>query len=423
PGRVRNCMDVAREGISEKKKRRRVALVVAGVTVVSLATFGLSRVRPAAPPVDASTLWTDTVQRGPMLRQVRGTGTLVPEETRWIPAVTEGRVERILLQAGTPVEADSVILELSDPAQIQNALDAQLQLRAAEAEMESLKATLQSQHLDQMAATARLKAEYEQAKLRADSDEELGRQGLMPEISRKLSRSAADELNGRYELDRQRLAIGQRSIQSQVAAQQARIEGLRTMSQLQRSRVDALQVRAGIRGVLQQVSVEVGQRVTPGASLARIVQPEKLKAELRIAETQARDIQIGERAEIDTRNGVVPGIVSRIDPSVREGTVSVDVRMQGELPRGARPDLTVDGTVELERLASIIYVKRPVHARESSAGTIFKLTADGEAVRVPVKYGRSSVSTIEVVEGLAPGDKVILSDMSAWDEFDRLKLH
>lgn len=422
PGDRKPEMDIVREGFAEKKKRRRILMTALGVVLVALVTFGISQLEPAAPAVERSTVWLDEVKRGPMLRQVRGTGSLVPEEIRWISAATEGRVEQIAVQPGSEVTADTVLMTLSDPQEMQSLLNSEWQLRAAEAELASLRSQLESQRLEQEAAAARLEAEYQQAKLRAETDRELAKQGLLSSINLKMSESNAAELEKRWTLEQQRLRTNASSVESRIAAQRAAVEQARAFHALRRQSVDSLQVRAGIDGVLQQVSVQAGQRVAPGTALARVVQPSRLKAELRIAETQAKDIQIGQNASIDTRNGVVQGTVSRIDPSVREGTVTVDVRIDGQLPRGARPDLTVDGTIELERLESVVYVGRPVHAQELSGGTIFRVSDSGEALRVPVEYGRSSVSTIEIVKGLNPGDKVILSDMSAWDEFDRVRL-
>ncbi|HVR41807.1 MAG TPA: HlyD family efflux transporter periplasmic adaptor subunit [Thermoanaerobaculia bacterium] len=415
-------MDIVREGVVEKKRRQRILMWGGGVVLVALVTLGISQLKPAAPTVERATIWPDEVKRGPMLRQVRGTGSLVPEEIRWISAATDGRIESILVHPGAAVTAETLLMELTDPQEQQSLLDAEWQLRAAEAELASLRSQLESQRLEQESAAARLEAEYQQAKMRAETDRELARQGLLSNINLRMSESNAAELEKRWELEQQRLVTTARLVESRMASQRATVEQRRAQYAAQRQAVDSLAVRAGIEGVLQQVNVEIGQRVAPGTILARVVEPSKLKAELRIAETQAKDIQLGQKALIDTRNGVVEGSVSRIDPGVREGTVTVDVRIEGELPRGARPDLTVDGTIELERLASVVYVGRAVHAQERSTGTIFRMTGDGHAVRVPVEYGRSSVSTIEIVKGLEPGDEVILSDMSAWDEFDRVKL-
>lgn len=415
-------MDIARPDIAAARKRKRLIWSAAGVILFALAAFGISRLEPAAPSVDAGTVWIETVKRGPMVREVRGTGTLVPESIRWIPAVTEGRVDAILVHPGTLVSADTVILDLNDPQQVQASLDAELRSRAADAELRSLEARLESQNLEQQSLLGRTRSEYEQARLRANADEELARQGLVADINRQISRKAADELEKRVEFEQQRLAALQSSIAAQIASQGAAVEQVRAIETLQKSRTDSLRVRAGIDGVLQQIAVEVGQRVTPGTILAKVVQPEKLKAQLRIAETQARDVQVGLPALIDTRNGKVPGKVSRVDPAAQGGTVTVDVAIEGELPRGARPDMTVDGTIELERLDDVLFVGRPVHAAEDASIGLFRVAEDGIARRVSVAVGRTSVSTIEVKGGLEEGDRVILSDMSAWDEYERVKL-
>jgi HlyD family secretion protein len=415
-------MDIARPDLAEAKRRRRLMWSAGGVILFAIAAFGLSRLEPAAPGVDAGTVWIETVKRGPMVREVRGTGTLVPEEIRWIPAVTAGRVEAILAQPGREVTADTVILDLNDPQQVQAGLDAALRSRAADAELRSLEARLESQNLEQQSMLGRTRSEYEQARLRANADEELARQGLVANINRQISRKAADELEKRVEFEERRLAALESSIAAQLASQSAAVEQVRAIEKLQRDRTDSLRVRAGIDGVLQQVAVEVGQQVTPGTILAKVVQPAKLKAQLRIAETQARDVQPGLPAVIDTRNGKVPGTVSRVDPAAQGGTVTVDVAIEGELPRGARPDMTVDGTIELERLDDVLFVGRPVHAAEDATIGLFRVGADGVARRVQVGIGRTSVSTIEVRSGLEEGDRVILSDMSAWDEYERLQL-
>lgn len=416
-------VDIPRPDQRRKKRVRQAAYIVAGLTAVLLITVGVSRLKPAAPTVDRATVWVDTVKRGPMLRQVRGTGTLVPEDIRWIPATTDGRVERIVLRPGAVVDADSVILELSNPELEQSVLEAELQLEAAEAQLENRRAELESQLLALRATTAQVEAEYRQARLQAEADEALARDGLISDLTMKISRSRADELEHRSKLERQRLETAERALKSQLAVQEAEVGRLRTVHQLRRSQLDALRVRAGVSGVLQQVPVEVGARVTPGTNLARVADPTRLKAELRIAETQAKDVQIGQVAVVDTRNGTVNGRVSRIDPAATNGTVLVDIALEGPLPRGARPDLTVDGTIELERLDDVVYVGRPAFGQEHSTVGLFKLEPDGSAVRVQVRLGRSSVNTIEILEGLKPGDQVVLSDMSAWDAFERVRLH
>jgi HlyD family secretion protein len=416
-------VDIARPDLARKRRVRRAAYAVAGVTALLLITVGVSRLKPAAPGVDRATVWIDTVKQGPMVRQVRGTGTLVPEDTRWIPATTEGRVEQILLRPGAEVQPDTVILELSNAELQQSLVEAELQMRAAEAQLTNRRVELESQLLNQQAAAATIDAEFRQAKLQAEADAELAKDGLTSALTMKISTSRANELENRARIEQQRVKMFAEAIKSQLAVQQAEVDRLRNMYQLRREQVANLRVRAGMTGVLQTVPVEVGARVAPGTNLARVADPGRLKAELRIAETQARDIQAGLVASVDTRNGVVTGRVMRVDPAAVNGTVTVDIALEGELPRGARPDLTVDGTVELERLANVVYVGRPAFGQEHSTVGIFRLQPDGSADRVQVKLGRSSVNTIEIVDGLKPGDQVVLSDMSAWDAFDRVRLN
>jgi len=417
-------MDVARPVNKRKRTITRTLYGIGGVTILAAITVGLSHLKPAAPSVSRATVWVDTVKRGPMLRQVRGLGTLVPEEIRWIPAATEGRVERILIKPGSPVTADSVIVELSNPELENTASEADWLLKAAEADYTTLKVRLQSQLLDQKAAFASVEANARQAKLQAAADEELATHGLISDLALKLSKSRADELDTRQDLDHQRLEIAAESTEAELASQTARLEQLRAQAVLRRNQVRQLRVRAGIEGVLQQLPVEVGQRIAPGATLAKVTVPGRLKAELKIAETQAKDILIGQPAAIDTRNGIVKGSVSRIDPAVQAGTVTVDVALAGTLPKGARPDLSVEGTIELERLNEVLYVGRPAFGQEQGVVGLFRLTDEGKgAVRTQVKLGRSSVNTVEILEGLDAGDQVILSDTSAWDAFDRLRLN
>lgn len=416
-------MDIIRPDAAKKRRRRRILYGGIALGAVLLITAALSRLEPAAPSVNRSTVWMDTVKRGSMLRQVRGPGTLVPVEIRWIAARTDGRVERKLALPGIQVQADTVLLEMSNPELEQAALDAEFQLRAAEAQYQDLKVRLQSQLLTQKAAAAGIQAEFSQARLQAEADQELHDQGIIGDLTLKLSQVRAEELATRNELEQERLTIASESVDAQLAAERARLEQFRALYELRRSQVRALKVRAGIDGVLQQVPVEVGQQVTPGTNLARVARPENLKAELRIAETQAKDIEVGQRAVIDTRNGFIEGKVIRIDPAVIEGTVTVDVGLEGELPKGARPDLSVDGTIELERLEDVLYVGRPAYGQSESTVGLFKLGLDGEtATRVQVRLGRSSVNTIEIVEGLEEGDRVILSDTNQWDAYDRIRL-
>jgi HlyD family secretion protein len=415
-------MDIPRKQTNRRLRRILLGVVVAGI--IGVISVGVSRLKPAAPTVERATVWIDTVKRGPMLRQVRGLGTLVPEEIRWIPAVTDGRVERRLVQPGAVVRADTVLIELSNPVVQQAALEAEMQMKAAEAELTNLRVQLESQVLTQRAAAATVQADYHQARLQAESNEELAKDHLISDLLVKLSKVRADELATRHEIEQKRLQISSESVKAQLAVQQARVDQTRALSELRRSQVDSLRVRAGVSGVLQQVQVEVGQQVAPGTNLARVADPSRLKAEVRIAETQAKDVQIGQVASIDTRNGIIPGRVVRIDPAVQNGTVTVDVTLEGELPKGARPDLSVDGTIELERLDDVLYVGRPAFGQERSAVGLFKLV-DGsqDAVRIQVRLGRSSVNTIEILDGLRVGDQVILSDMSQWDAVDRVRLN
>ena len=417
-------MDIARPDLLEKKKKRQLLWAGVGVTAVVLLTLGVSRLKPAAPTVERATVVIDTVKRGEMVREVRGLGTLVPEDIRWIPALTEARVERRLLLPGTIVKPDSVILELSNPEVLTLAQDADSQARAADARYTELKVRLQSQLLDQKAVAARVAAESKQARLQADADAELARNGLIAGLTLKLSQSAAGELEHRESIEEQRLAIAGEAIEAQLRVQQADVEQRHAQARLRRSQVEALHVRAGIDGVLQIVPVEVGQRVSPGTNLARVARPDKLKAEIRIPETLARDVVPGQKAMVDTRNGIVEGRVIRVDPAVQNGTVTVDIALLGELPKGARPDLTVDGTIELERLLDALHVGRPAMGQPQSTVGLFRIVkGTNEAVRVRVVLGVASVSTIEIKEGLEVGDEVILSDTSAWDSADRIRLN
>jgi HlyD family secretion protein len=416
-------MDIQRPSMARRRRIKRIVYSAAGLLLVLGISLGLSRLKPAAPSVEWSTVWPDTVKRGPMLRQVRGNGTLVPEEIRWIPALTEGRVERLRLLPGAPVRADTVLLDLSNPQLDLDLLDAQSQLKAGDAEYLDLQVSLESQRLDQQAAAAKVQAEYNQAKLQADRDEILAREGLTPDLTLKLSKVIAEELANRYEIEKKRLEIYAESIKAQLAVQKTKVEQHRALYELRKSQVDALHVKAGTDGVLQQLPVEVGESVAPGTNLARVAEPKRLKAALKIPETQAKDIMIGQPAVIDTRNGTIPGRVTRIDPASENGTVTVDVALAGELPKGARPDLSVDGTIELERLDDVLYVGRPVQAQQESLVTLFRVDPDRRgAVRVKVRFGRTSVNTIEVLEGLIVGDQVLLSDMSTWDAYDRIRL-
>jgi HlyD family secretion protein len=417
-------MDIPRPSRARERRIRQIVLGGVGVVALLLVTLGLRRLKPAAPPVDRASVWIREVKRGPMVREVRGVGTLVPEEIRWIPAVTDGRVERILLQPGVTVEPDTVLLELSNPELEMQALEAESQWKAAEAQYAELKVRLRSQRLDQEASAARVQADLRNSQLQADANAQLAKQGLVADIDLKRSQVVAEELANRDRIEKERLGIAGEAVEAQLAVQRAQVDQRRALALLRRTQVRALRVAAGIAGVLQRVEVEQGQRVGPGANLARVAQPNRLKAVVRIAETQARDVQIGQSATVDTRTGVVPAHVIRVDPSAQNGTVGVDLALDGPLPKGARPDLTVDGTVELERLADVVKVERPAQSQPESDMTLFRLEPDGShASRVKVRLGRASVSEIEVRDGLRPGDQVILSDTQAWDGFDRLRLN
>ena len=416
-------MDIARPDLARKKQMRHSLYSVSALIVVALVTVGVSRLEPAAPRVDRDTVYLDTVQRGLMVRQVRGTGTLVPERIRWIPATTDGTVERIVIRPGALVAPDTVILELSNPELEQSTLEARLNLAAAEARYSNRQVEVERDLLDQRATLATTEAQRKTARLQADADGQLFTQGLVSSLQLQQSQSAEQEFDTRYALEQERLRMATDTVEAQLAVEQAEVDRLRTLYELRQRQMADLHVRAGMPGVLQQVPLDEGQRITTGANLARVGDPTVLKAELRIAETQAKDVQIGQSATIDTRNGVIPGHVTRIDPAVENGTVTVDVALDGALPRGARPDLTVDGTLELERMDDIVFVGRPVFGQEESVVSLFKVEEDGtHAARTRVSLGRASVNTIEVLEGLQPGDRVVLSDMSTWDQFDRVRI-
>jgi HlyD family secretion protein len=414
--------------IKRTRKNRRplklAALAAVCVLAAVLITYGLSRLKPAAPSVSRSTVLTDTVKRGQMLRQVRGIGTLVPQEIRQVAAPVEGMVERVYAQPGETVSAGTVLVELSNPALKQSTVDVAYQIKAAEAELNNLRMRLESERMGQQAVLAGVQSEYHQAKIQLDTDEELAKEGLVANITLRIARVRVEQLANRVQIEQKRLASSRDQIAAQAAAQTARIEQLRAQLRLNQEQVASLQVRAGTNGVLQQVTVEVGQQITPGANIARVADPSSLKAALQIPETQAKDIQLGQPVTIDLRGaGAVQGRVQRIDPAVLNGTVTVDVSLDGGLPPGARPDLSVDGTVELERLENVLYLGRPASGSAQSSVTLFRVEPGArEAVRVPVRLGRASVSTIEVIEGLSEGDTVILSDTSQWDGVDRLRL-
>ena len=416
-------MDIQRPSNARAKKIRRIAYATVAFLLIGGVTYGLSKLRPAAPSVDKATIWPDEVKRGPMLVERRGLGTLVPEDIRWITAQTDSRVDRWVLRPGAIVKPNSIIMELSDPTLQRETLDAEFQLKGAEADYANLRVLVNSELMNQKALEAGVRSDYEQSKIQHEVDSKLLKEGLAADVTERLSRVREQQLLIRVQLEGERTKIAADSASARLAAQQAKIDEQKALYQLKKSQLDALHVRAGIDGVLQLVPVEVGQHVLPGTNLARVADPKKLKAEIKIAETQAKDVMIGQKATIDTRNGVVNGHVSRIDPSVVNGTVTVDVAITDPLPDGARPDLSVDGTVEIANIKDVLYVGRPVHGQAESTIGIFKIIDDGaEAVRVNVKLGRSSVNTIEIVQGLKVGDKVILSDMSAWDNFERIRL-
>lgn len=417
-------MDIPRPNAAKEKRRKRI--LYASVAVVALAgiTLALGRLKPAAPTVERNLVWIDTVKRGPMVRQVRGLGTLVPEEIRWIAARTQGRVDKIILRPGALVEPDTLILELTNPDVISNAANAESQLAAAEAQLANLRVQLESQLLAAEAAASRAKSGYETTKLQAEVREQLYRDGLVSELELRLTQATAAEAATGNAIEQKRYAFSRESIKPQLAVQEAEVDRLRSVARLRLDELDALKVRSSMSGVLSALPVEVGAQVQPGTNLARVADPSKLKAEIRIAETQAKDIALGQLSLIDTRNGVVEGRVARIDPAVQNGTVLVDISIVAPLPRGARPDLSVDGTIELERLDDVIYVGRPAFGQERSKVGIYRLATEGnDAVRTQVELGRSSVNTIEIVSGLQPGDRVILSDMSQWDSHDRIRLN
>jgi HlyD family secretion protein len=417
-------MDIKRPAKSKLKKKIRTAImIVVGLAAIGGITYGLTKLKPAAPEVDGSTVVMDTVKRGEMVRDVRGNGTLVPEVTRWVPAPAEGRVETIPVQAGAEVTADTVIAELSNPQMEQQATDAEFQVKAAEADAENLKVKLESDSMTQKSAIATINSQYSQAKMQLDADESLAKQGLVADLTLKISRVAVQDLANRLKVEQERLAVASKSVKAQLNAASSRLQQLRVMAQLRRDQVNALKVRAGTSGVLQQVSVQVGQQVTPGLNMARVADPASLKAVLRVAETTIKDVRIGQNVLVDTRNGIIQGTVSRIDPAAREGTFEVDASLIGPLPPSARPDLSVDGTIELERLKDVLKVGRPAFGQANQTIGMFVLTPDGsEAVRTSVRLGRNSVSTIEVLEGLKEGDRVIISDTSAQDSYNRIRI-
>jgi RND family efflux transporter MFP subunit len=418
-------MDISRPDLKVKKRQRSLLYAAIVVVLVGAVAFFVLRLKPAVPAVERSSIWTDVVKRGPLVRQVRGPGSLVPREDRirLIPAETEATVVRIRVLPGAKVTADTVLMDLADPTLMQQLLDAQLQLKAALADYQNTQAKLESDLMTQKAGAATVGADQQQAALQAQTDKSLYDLGVISGLTYSASKGKSDELKQRDDLEKQRLKLNGAAITTQLAVAQTKVDQARAILGLKQKQLDALSVRAGIDGVLVDLPHQVGEHVAPGITLAKVVQPDQLKASLKIAETQARDIQIGQPAEIDTHNGVIPGKVTRIDPAVQNGTVTVDVELEGALPQGARPDLSVDGTIDLDRMADVLYVGRPALGNENSTISLFRLSPDGTtAVRVPVKVGRASVNSIQVLEGLQPGDTVVLSDMSRWDSNDRLRI-
>jgi HlyD family secretion protein len=417
-------MDIKRPGKSKLKKRiRNAVLIVVGLGAVGGITYGLSKLKPAAPTLDRSTAVIDTVKRGEMLREVHGNGTLVPQVTRQIPAPADGRVERILLQVGVEVGAGTVIVVLSNPQMEQQAIDAEFQVKTAEAEAETLRVRLENDNMTQQAQIATINSEYSQAKLQLDTDEVLAKQGLVADLLLRIARVRVQDIANRLKVEQQRLAISAKSQKAQINAQQSRVQQLRALAKLRKDQVDALQVRAGTNGVLQEILVLEGQQVTPGLNIGRVADPASLKAELKIPETQIKDVRIGQLAQVDTRNGIIEGQVARIDPAAREGSFKVDISFSGPLPASARPDLSVDGTIELERLKNVLYVGRPAFGQGQQTVGMFKLGPDGQqAERTTVILGRSSVSTIEIVSGLREGDQVVISDTTTMDNYKIIRV-
>jgi multidrug efflux pump subunit AcrA (membrane-fusion protein) len=418
-------VDISRPDLKRRKRQRSIGIVTVALVAVAAIAFFVLRLKPAVPSVERSSIWTDTVKRGPLVRQVRGPGSLVPREDRirLIPAETEATVVRIRVLPGAKVTSDTVLMDLVDPTLQQQMLDAQLQLKGAEADYQNTRAKLDSDLMTQKAGAATVGADQQQASLQAQTDKSLYDLGVISGLTYSASKGKSDELKLRNDLEKQRLTLNQATITTQLAVAQTKVDQAKAVLSLKQKQLDALSVRAGIDGVLVDLPHQVGEHVAPGITLAKVVQPDQLKASLKIAETQARDIQIGQPAEIDTHNGVIPGKVTRIDPAVQNGTVTVDVELAGALPQGARPDLSVDGTIDLDRLSDVLYVGRPALGNENSTISLFRLSPDGtSAVKVPVKVGRASVNNIQVLEGLQPGDTVILSDMSRWDSNDRLRV-
>jgi HlyD family secretion protein len=431
-------MDIARPDISRKKKRNRALGLAAALATVAALTLGVAHLKPASPSIDKGTISCDTVKRGEMLREVRGNGALVPMDIRWVPAPCAGRIEKILVQAGQAVKEDTVLIELSDPATEQDAVSAQAELKAEEANLEKLRVQVESDRLTQQAAVATAESNYKQAKIDYDVNAALAKDGLVAQMTVDQSQAKSEELKKLFDIETSRMEMVPRSAKAQMDAQEAKVEQLRAEFEQKRRLADSLKVRAGIDGIVQKLGddsqmsaqgstgdlLQIGQQVLAGANLARISDPNRLKAVIKIAETQVRDVALGQSVAVDTRNGIIPGHVIRVDPAAENGVVAVAVALDGPLPKGARPDQTVDGTIQLERLEDVLYVGRPVNGAADSRVSLFKVIDSGSAaVRVPVHLGRTSVSSIEILEGLRAGDQVVLSDMSAYDAQDRLRLY
>jgi HlyD family secretion protein len=416
-------MDILRQGIVEKKRRNKWLMIATGVVAVAVVTVVLAGLEPAAPTVDRDTVWIGTVERGSFERQVRGHGTLVPESLRWIQAQSTGRVEVVHVKPGHRIEADGIILELSNPEVTRSAIDAENALRRAEAELESLRMSLISSELDQRARVAELDAEYTRVTLEAEANRELNEKGLISEITLRSSEAMARAMATQQEIEAQRLEMNPKANRAFLAAKEAEVEQHRALYRLRADQLDSLAVRAGIAGVVQEVPVEIGQQVAAGTMLARVAEPTHLQAELRVPATRARDVRPGQSVSVDTRNGIVDGTVTRVDPSVHEGSVMVEVGLDGPLPEGARPDMAVDGAIQIEMLTDVLFVGRPVQSQENATIGLYRLEADDKhALRVSVELGSSSVDAIEIVNGLHEGDQVILSDTSRWDENERIRL-
>jgi HlyD family secretion protein len=415
-------MDIPRPELKRKKRMRQAGFAAVGVLVIGVATLGLMRLEPAVPSVARASVWPDVVKQGEMLREVRGPGTLVPRVIRWIGAQTEGRVERVIVRPGATVTADTVLVEMTNPEAMQEAEEARYAVVQAQAELAELKLTLENKQLDQKAAVAGARAEYEGQRVEADAWRDAG--NVVPLVKYQRAELLAQQLKVKLDVEQERLDQFAASVEAQLAVTKAKVEQARNAYERRRVRVEALSVRAGIDGVVQEVMVEEGQRVLLGANIARVARPDDLRAELRVPETQARDVQLDQLVRVDTRNGIVDGRVTRIDPAVQNGTVQVDVDLTGPLPRGARPDLSVDGTIEIERLQNVVYTGRPAYGQPNSTVKLFKIVEDGRyAVQVPVELGRTSVNAVEILKGLSPGDQVILSDTSAWDDRERIRLN